>query len=224
MKKLNVNTNGNKKLQNTDKIRYIIWNLPAEKTCPFATEHCKKSCYAKKAERIYPQTLPAREKNLEESKSADFVNNMIYTIESLLNSKAYAGKKAIFRIHESGDFYNMEYAAKWCTIAKHFENDARIKFLAYTKSIVYFGIPSYGTVIPSNMVVRFSVWDDTNPDALAVNRLPSVNLPIYTALTLEDMEKERKTGRAFSVCECKNCSTCGKCWNAKYKDIIVKIH
>ena len=81
MKMLNVNINGNKKLINTDTVRFMIWNIPAVVTCPFATEHCKHFCYARKAERVYPQVLPAREKNLEESKSEDFVANMIYTIE-----------------------------------------------------------------------------------------------------------------------------------------------
>lgn len=222
MKKLNVNTNGNKKLQNGAKIRYMIWNLPAVKTCPFATEHCKKSCYALKAERIYPQVLPAREKNLEEAESPEFVPNMIYTIEKLLSSKAYAGKKAIFRIHESGDFYNMEYAQKWCDITRHFENDERITFLAYTKSVIYFDIPSYRTMRPANFIIRASVWDDTKPELLW--NIEHMNLPIYTALSAEDMEKERAKGHNFSVCECKNCTTCRKCWNKRIKDIIVKIH
>jgi hypothetical protein len=38
---------------------------------------------------------------------------MIYTIEKRLNSKAFNGRKAIFRIHESGDFYNVGYTRKW---------------------------------------------------------------------------------------------------------------
>lgn len=40
---LNVITKGNKKLINNDKVRWMIWNLPAITTCPFATDHCKKS-------------------------------------------------------------------------------------------------------------------------------------------------------------------------------------
>ena len=39
MKKLNVNINGNKKLINTATVRFMIWNIPAVVTCPFATEH-----------------------------------------------------------------------------------------------------------------------------------------------------------------------------------------
>lgn len=77
---LNVNVNGNKKLVNNDKVRYIIWNLPAIKTCPFATEHCKKACYACKAERMYPSVTPSREKNYNDSLKDDFSVRMIETI------------------------------------------------------------------------------------------------------------------------------------------------
>lgn len=223
MRKLNVNVNGNKKLQNSDKIRFIIWNLPAVKTCPFRTELCEKSCYARKAERIYPQCLPSREKNYNDSLSADFVENMIFTIEKELNSKKYSGKLAIFRIHESGDFYDLEYTQKWIAIAKHFENDTRIKFLAYTKSIIYFINSGYGLLsFPSNLVIRSSLWKDTAADKVELTNV--YNIPIYTALTSAEMVEEKKNGRAFCVCKCDNCNTCRLCWNSKVKDIIVKIH
>ena len=94
MERLNINTNGNKKLRNTENVRFLIWNLPAVKTCPFRTPHCEKACYARKAERVYPQVAPSRERNFEASQRADFIENMIYTIETELTRKKYAGKKA----------------------------------------------------------------------------------------------------------------------------------
>lgn len=223
MERLNINTNGNRKLQNSDKIRFMIWNLPAVKTCPFRTELCEKSCYARKAERIYPQVLPSREKNYNDSLSADFVENMIFTIEKELNSKKYSGKLAVFRIHESGDFYNREYFSKWYQIAKHFENDNRIVFLAYTKSINYavqcgYGLPWF----PKNLVIRSSLWKDTAPDKVELTKLH--NFPIYTALTEKEMTAEKENGHVFAACKCEDCSHCGLCWNSKVKDIIVKIH
>lgn len=78
---LNVNYDGNKKLVNTGSVRFMIWNLPAIKTCPYATAHCKKYCYAKKAENVYPDCLPCRERNFNETLKDDFVENMIFTIE-----------------------------------------------------------------------------------------------------------------------------------------------
>ena len=158
MKKLNVNTNGNKKLQNTENVRFMIWNLPAVKTCPFRTPMCEKSCYARKAERMYPQVLPSREKNFNDSLENDFSENMIYTIETLLASRAYKGKTVYFRIHESGDFYSLEYVKKWIEVAKHFENDAKIIFEAYTKSLSFIIAAGYGTPAwPNNFIIRASV-------------------------------------------------------------------
>lgn len=223
MEKLNVNVNGNKKLRNTEKIRFMIWNLPAVKTCPFRTELCEKSCYARKAERVYPQTLPAREKNYSDSLQADFVERMIYTIETELNSKKFAGKLAIFRIHESGDFYNLEYTKKWIEIAQHFSNDPRIKFLAYTKSIVYFIRSGYGSPeFPTNFIIRSSLWKDTKKENIIHTAL--FNIPIYTALTESEMIQEKQNGHIFSVCKCDDCANCRMCWNSKISEIICKIH
>lgn len=223
MKYLNVNTNGNRKLQNTDKIRFMIWNLPAVKTCPFRTEMCEKSCYARKAERVYPQVLPSRERNYADSLENDFVENMIFTIEKELAKKKYDNKLCVFRIHESGDFYNLEYTQKWIDICKHFENDKRIKFLAYTKSIIYFINCGYGlTNFPKNLVVRSSLWKDTAADKIALT--DCYNIPIYTALTDYEMIEEKKNGRMFRVCKCDDCANCRMCWNGTIKDIICKIH
>lgn len=218
MKKLNINVNGNKKLQNTENVRFIIWNLPAVKTCPFRTPSCEKSCYARKAERVYPQVLPSRERNYIESLENDFTENMIFTLENELKSKKYIGKKVIFRIHESGDFYSQEYSNKWVEIVKHFPG---VTFLAYTKSIVFF--PNYNSPnFPQNFVIRSSLWNDTAPDMVEYTR--AHDMPIYTALTAQDMENERAAGHVFATCKCENCATCGLCWNKKAHDIICKIH
>lgn len=219
MKKLNVNVNGNRKLQNNDKVRYMIWNLPSVTTCPYRTKNCESLCYAKKAEKIYPQVLPSRIKNYEDSLKADFVKNMIYTIETRLNSKAFKDKKVVFRIHESGDFYSLEYARKWIHICKHFENDNRIVFLAYTKSIIYLINLGFGlSYFPKNLRIRASVWNDTEKDQLDL--IKAYNFNIYTALSKEDLEKEKD----FYKCECVNCSKCLQCINKNQKRVICEIH
>ena len=220
---LNINVNGNKKLKNSDKIRFMIWNLPAEKTCPFSTEMCRKSCYAKKAERVYPQCLASREKNLTDSMSDNFVENMIYTIETELSTNKYKNKHVVFRIHESGDFYNLIYALKWIEIAKYFENRANITFLAYTKSIVFFAYSGYDTPdFPQNFVVRSSLWKDTAFDKLEMTY--RYHFPIYTALSEKDMQIAKENGRKFYKCECIDCSNCRMCWNRTLNEIICEIH
>lgn len=223
MKKLNINTNGNKKLRNTENVRFMIWNLPAVKTCPWSTEMCRKSCYARKAERVYPQVLPSRERNFEDSLSPDFVENMIFTIESELNSKKYSGKVAVFRIHESGDFYSLEYVEKWVKVAKHFENNDKIVFLAYTKSLVYLIRAGYGNPsFPRNLVIRSSLWADTSRANQDYTEL--YNFPIYTALSRRDMTEKANRGEAFTECRCDDCGNCGKCWNTADRELICEIH
>lgn len=223
MKKLNINTNGNKKLRNTENVRFIIWNLPAVKTYPFRTAMCEKSCYARKAERVYPTVLPSREQNYLDSLEYDFAENMIYTIEEELKKKKYIGKKVVFRIHESGDFYNQTYFDKWVKIVQHFENTDNIVFLAYTKSLPYVINGGYnGNLFPSKLVIRSSIWKDTAP--VNVNLTGILNIPMYTALTQSEMDTERAAGHIFTVCKCDDCATCGECWNKSVKDIICKIH
>lgn len=223
MERLNINVNGNKKLRNTENVRFMIWNLPAVKTCPFATEMCKKSCYARKAERVYPTVLPSREKNYIASLSDNFVENMIFTIEKELSSKKYNGKLAVFRIHESGDFYNLEYTKKWVKIARHFENNDKIVFLAYTKSLVYLIRAGYDTKeFPKNLVIRSSIWADTSTANNDYTEL--YNFPIYTALSRHDMTEKQNAGEKFTECRCDDCANCGKCWNNAEREIICEIH
>lgn len=206
--RLNV-SDGNKKLVSNDDVRFIVWNLPAIKTCPFATEHCRKSCYAVKAERAYKYTLPCRLRNFEESKKDDFADHMIYTILDVIRHDR-RDRKYIVRIHESGDFYNERYASAWLKIAETLKGE-NIVFIAYTKSFPYFD----GKHLPNNFRLRASVWDDTSPEALET--IKRNEWMIYTAV-----DKFRK-GDKFHRCRCKDCATCGWCWS-KRKDIRVEIH
>lgn len=206
---------GNSKLKSTKSTRFLIWNIPAKKTCPFATEHCKKLCYAVKAEKQYPACLPCREKNLAESKSPSFVSDMVSEINSFLYRPSYkAADKIYFRIHESGDFYNQEYFDKWVQIATQLKN---VVFLAYTKSVRY--VLNTSEKIPENMIIRFSLWDDTKTTDKAIAE--DLHLPTYTA---ENMTEERKMALAERFCECRDCGKCGKCYGREVQHIVCEIH
>lgn len=206
-------SDGNLKLKPDAETKYIIWNLPARVTCPFATKHCKGACYACKAERCYPSARESRRRHLEISKRDDFVDRMIFTIRANLNRKGYRkAKRIVVRIHESGDFYSFEYAMKWLRIAAAFVDDPRVVFMAYTKSIVFFR----GAIRPDNLVLRFSVWDDTPFDQIAM--AARMGLPIYTAVDKFTNETEQER------CLCENCSTCNKCWDRDNATIKCEIH
>ena len=209
-------SDGNKKLAPNSAISFLIWNIPAVITCPFRTKLCELFCYAKKSEIAYPDVLPARMRNLEISKSDDFVLRMIYTICVELDRPKNKHKKIVFRIHESGDFYNMEYVNKWLEIIRYFKNDNRIVFVAYTKSVTYFD----GIALPKNFKLLASVWEDTTEKNLEI--IARNNYKIYTAYKGNEMKTALKSG--FSRCRCEDCATCGKCWNRSQKNICCEIH
>jgi hypothetical protein len=112
---------------------------------------------------------------------------------------------------------------KWVRIASAFEDDSRIVFIAYTKSIFYLPQVGYNTPdFPSNLIIRSSLWDDTCNKAVILTDV--LNLPVYTALSAADMEKAEKSGLVFEKCRCDDCATCGKCWDKSIKTIITYIH
>lgn len=208
----------NKKLVPNKDTKFLIFNLPSKITCPYATEHCKKFCYAVKAETAYPTCLPSRMKHFEESKQGDFVDRMIYTINAYLSKPSYqTAKKVVVRIHESGDFYNFMYMGKWYKIAERFKADKRVVFMAYTKSVAYVNtLAEIGHNIPKNMVIRFSIWDDTEPNQIYLAN--KYNLPTYSAV-----DKFTADIKSQNRCLCRDCAKCGKCWN-KTKSILCEIH
>lgn len=203
-------SNGNKKLVPSRLVNFLIWNLPAVKTCPFRTRLCEKFCYAKKAEWFYKDALPARLDNLAASKSADFVEFMSTFI--LEKARRQRKPQLIVRIHESGDFYNKEYAEKWLQIARNCQECEKITFIAYTKSFQYFD----GVDLPSNFSLRASIWADTSLEHIEM--ILRNNWPIYTAV---EKFTENDT---FHQCRCDDCATCGACWDSSKKDIRCEIH
>ena len=217
IKKKDLNKNiyiseGNPKLKRNDSSYFLIWSLPSVVTCPYATELCKASCYAKKAERQYKQVLPCRERNLQESRKESFVDDMVKSITYYINLPKNKGKQCFFRIHESGDFYNLPYLLKWIEIAEKLPN---VTFTAYTKSVSF--IRAVYPHIPKNLIIRYSVWDDTREKDLELAQ--DLGLPIFTA---KDRDK-LYTLPEYSICS-NDCSRCKKCYSNKYKRIAIAIH
>ena len=206
-------SSGNRKLKPNADTKYIIFNLPAMVTCPYATANCINSCYARKAERCYPNALNARYRNYYVSHDSDFTERMIYTIETELLRPSYiTANRVIVRIHESGDFYSQAYTDAWLAVARHFKRVKKVKFMAYTKSLPYFK----NRTIPENMIIRSSIWDDTTAEMIRLTE--EMHLPIYTAVPKFTTETKSEK------CLCINCSTCNKCWNRKQGVIKCEIH
>jgi len=141
----------NSKLKKTSKelgLKIFNFSIPAYKTksgkitCPFALT-CVKDCYAQKGNYIrFPKVAEGMEQRYTLTKSLNFV--------ALMNIEIIKKKVNAVRIHDSGDFYSMEYIKKWVQIAK---DNPNVNFYAYTKSIPLFK----GLELPKNMDIIFSI-------------------------------------------------------------------
>lgn len=137
-------TSGNEKLEYTGRKNgcfLFAFGLPAVKTCPFAGE-CKKVCYASVGNFGFPAVKNRLQDNLEFSKSKTFVEDTIAELKALV--KFANGIPVVIRLHDSGDFYNVDYVKAWFKIMKAVPE---VQFYAYTKSFTL--IEAAGTV-PNN--------------------------------------------------------------------------
>ncbi len=209
--------NGNSKLVPDDHIGFLIFSLPAVITCPGATANCMHYCYARRDER-FTSIRQSRLDNLTASKSETFVSDMIAAINNAIYTKsgdlrkAYKGKKIVFRLHESGDFYNVAYMEKWFEIAKHF---SFIQFFTYTKSFAM--LEKCIDKKPYNFFIRGSVWDDTNDKEKEI--IDRLNMVTYTA------QNEVANIPKKNICDCAGgCAGCGCKCGFLNENIVTKIH
>ena len=146
----------NKKLKNTsliNKARILNFSLPAYKTqnnkvvCPFAKD-CVKYCYAQKGNYRFPSVKKGLNNRYELSKKEEFV--------TIMNANILLERPTHVRIHDSGDFYSVDYLNKWVQIAK---DNKEVIFYAYTKSIPFFKRTkeeNNNWLLPKNLIIIFS--------------------------------------------------------------------
>ena len=146
----------NKKLKNTslmNRARILNFSLPAYKTqnnkmvCPFAKD-CVKYCYAQKGNYRFPSVKKGLNKRYELSKKEEFV--------TIMNANILLERPTHVRIHDSGDFYSVDYLNKWVQIAK---DNKDVIFYAYTKSIPFFKLTKEMDttfLLPKNLIIIFS--------------------------------------------------------------------
>lgn len=225
---------GNIKSKGTDDTMFLTWSLPSRATCPYATEMCKRKCFAKKNE-SFKSVRESRSRNLVETYKNTFVEDMIKHFEYHLQRPKAKDKLIIVRIHTSGDFYSMEYFRKWVDISEHFEGDKRILFQAYTKSIPVimdymkwyeneyscgYGREDYEFFMQGiNIHLVWSIWNDTNEDYTELAH--DMGLQTFTALPKDEIEVAKNNG-AF-VCN-GDCGECKECYSNNYKDIVIPYH
>ena len=152
------------------------------------------------------------------NRRADFVDEMTAAITAALYTKRgglrrrFIGKRIVFRLHESGDFFSVSYMRAWFEIARRFPF---IQFFTYTKSFTIYAACAADK--PANFVVRASMWEraTTAGEKALADRL---GMPVYTVL--------KDTTGADYVCDCDGgCGACGcACAVAALAEIIAAIH
>lgn len=186
---------GNAKLQDT-----FLWSIPPVSTCPGATDQCKKDCYALKAYRRFPTAKKSYDHNYELTKQDNFADLIVHYLFTEKQSKRKTARYEYFRVHESGDFYNQNYLNKFIEIAKRAPH---IKFLAYTKS----GWLDFSK-LPTNFVVRLSLWDDSNTKKIAQA------LDVFPRAIMDGMQERAGTFYCAPTLQCHK--DCGRyCWEQK---------
>jgi hypothetical protein len=144
MKNNLLSQNSKMKESSTNEIKILNWSLPAVKTCPFAGE-CKKFCYASKGFYRFKGVANKHASNYSVTLTDAFIPLMSHEIAHY-KSKV---KKLMVRIHDTGDFYSVEYLEKWLKIIELHKD---VDFYAYTKSIPFFK----GRQLPDNFRVIYS--------------------------------------------------------------------
>ena len=149
----------NSKLKKTSKLNNkrvfnfgIIANksLEGKSTCPFA-KGCLGAdykCYAQKGAYAWPKVKQAYNNRYLLTKQDNFVD--------LMNESIQKKKVDILRLHDSGDFYSINYLNKWVDIANA---NKEVIFYAYTKSIPFFKRTKENNnnwLLPNNLIIIFS--------------------------------------------------------------------
>ena len=206
--------------------RYAQFNVRAVQDCPCRTAGCEAVCYATKGNHVFPSVKASRERSYNESRRADFADAVAYTIRTEKHSGRYKNAVMIVRVHESGDFYSIQYLKKWLTAWYELKNDDGVMFVFYTKSFPFFLMLNdleramlNELLNAGKVVMNLSVDDTTTPEQwrnyVAMRKaFPNANTYAVTEHTKDGDD----------VCDCENCAKCGACNKATGGRKVVKIH
>jgi len=117
-------SDGNTKLK---KDGIVSFNLIPVTHCPSAGA-CKAYCYATVGQQAFRNGVLRRARAYIATVQWDFVPRMIQEVQTAVRR----GARAV-RVHDSGDFYSLDYMLAWMAIASQCPE---VKFYAYTKMVV----------------------------------------------------------------------------------------
>lgn len=152
---------GNKKIaKNT-----LIFNISSATNC--CNQNClvKKYCYALKAEKMYKQVLPYKQRQAFYWNNSN-IEKICKDLEGLFTLKKFL-KIDYFRLNESGDFRNYDDILKFNAIAKFLVDNYNIKSFTYSS--------------------RFDLFKGIDASQLAFNvKISGYSLPTFKSTILID--------------------------------------
>lgn len=140
----------NSKIRKMSGVKTFNWGIPAYraangfKTCPNAAA-CAKGCYATQGAYIFSNVAKVFEARLKLALSSKFVR--------VINAELQRRNVQRVRVHDSGDFFSVEYLDKWISIMRANPN---VQFYAYTKRVSLFKRYTDEGRIPPNFIVIYS--------------------------------------------------------------------
>lgn len=176
------------------------FDLPPVKTCPYASEQCLKYCYAQKNRYVFEK----KQRNMEENLQATFETGFITAMAKALQNDMY------FRIHTSGDFYDLEYYEKWVRIA---ERAKHCKILAYTRNLEVLH-KYHNEEHPENLVLIQSLDADQSP-TIGYRFAKVVLHDFYNERHLSLHTIGKTTEQQIRICTINDCLSCLFCWKGK---------
>lgn len=137
-------SDGNSKLK---KSGIVSFNLIPIVHCPLAGA-CKAFCYATVGQQAFASGVKRRAAAFKATLDPAFVQNMHAEIQK------WKRKIKAIRVHDSGDFYSMDYLKSWLEIARL---NPDVKFYAYSKSLPFIHKAFELGLVPSNFRLIQSV-------------------------------------------------------------------
>lgn len=174
----------------------LVWNIPALKTCPGASDWCRKCCY-NGDDIVNKFPVSKWNKNL-----LYFMNNPNELMKRLISFLNFPERKVAVRIHSSGDFFSNEYTDFWIKIIELSPNTL---FWAYTRSwTIDFLLPKLNDLRSLNNIQLFASWDNTMKDPPKNWRL-SVVYDQGSQINFSGLVCPEQSGLV------PNCATCNYC-------------
>jgi len=137
-------SDGNSKLK---KSGIVSFNLIPITHCPLAGA-CKAFCYATVGQQAFASGVKRRAAAFKATLSPTFVQDMHAEVGR------WKRKIKAVRVHDSGDFYSMDYLKAWLEIARL---NSDVKFYAYSKSLPFIHRAYDQGLVPSNFRLIQSV-------------------------------------------------------------------